>query len=267
MGQPKFYVTVKMLSFYMQKLNIFAYICTVKSTDLIIDRINEIGEGIVFTYSDLSLPSEMQSAAAMSLSRMVAENKLKKVSKGKFYKPHNSRLGTMSPALDELMKDLIYKDGRTIGYITGVPAFAQLGLTTQISSQIKIGSKNYRRPFERGGYIISYIKQENEISNKSIPLLRFLDTLRFIKKIPACTVDNAINILLQKLTSFTEQEIQNLQDYSKNYTASTRALLGAMLELSGFSDNSLKATLNPLSTYKVGVSNNILPNKSNWNIL
>ena len=38
----------------MQKINIFAYICTVKSTDLIIDRINEIGEGIVFTYSDLS---------------------------------------------------------------------------------------------------------------------------------------------------------------------------------------------------------------------
>lgn len=238
-----------------------------KSTEMIIERIKEIGEGKVFTYSDLLLPSKMQSAAAMSLSRMVAENKLKKVGKGKFYKPLFSRLGEMSPSLDELTNDLLYKEGQTIGYITGVPAFAQLGLTTQISSQIKIGSKTYRRPFKRGGYLISYIKQENEISNKSIPLLRFLDALRFIKKIPACTIGDAIRILLKKLPSFTEQEIQNLVYYSINYPASTRALLGAMLEHSGFSENSLKATLNPLSTYKVGVSINILPNKSNWNIL
>ena len=238
-----------------------------KSTEMIIERIKEIGEGKVFTYSDLLLPSKMQSAAAMSLSRMVAENKLKKVGKGKFYKPLFSRLGEMSPSLDELTNDLLYKEGQPIGYITGVPAFAQLGLTTQISSQIKIGSKTYRRPFKRGGYLISFIKQENEISNKSIPLLRFLDALRFIKKIPACTIDDAIRILLKKLLSFTEQEIQNLVYYSINYPASTRALLGAMLELSGFSENSLKATLNPLSTYKVGVSINILPNKSNWNIL
>ena len=251
----------------MQKLNIFSYLCTMKSTDLIIERINKIGEGKIFTYKDLMLPLAMQSAAAMSLSRMVAENKLKKAGKGKFYKPLYSRLGEMSPALEELTKDLLNKDGRTIGYITGVPAFAQLGLTTQISSQIKIGSKTYRRPLERGGYEISYIKQENEINNNSIPLLRYLDALRFIKKIPACTIDEAIKILLQKLLSFTEQEIKNLLDYSKNYPSSTRALLGAILELSGFSDNSLKATLNPLTTYKLGVSTNVLPNKSNWNIL
>ena len=238
-----------------------------KSTDLIINRINEIGEGKIFTYSDLILPLEMQSAAAMSLSRMVAENKLKKAGKGKFYKPLYSRLGEMSPALEELTKDLLYKDGQTIGYITGVPAFAQLGLTTQISSEIKIGSKNYRRPLERGGYEISYVKQENEINNESIPLLRYLDALRYIKKIPSCTVDSAIKILLQKIPSFTEKEIQNLQVNSSNYSASTRALLGSMLELSGFSDNSLKATLNPLTTYKLGVSTSILPNKSNWNIL
>lgn len=238
-----------------------------KSTDKIFERINEIGEGKVFTYSDLSLPKAMQPAAAMSLSRMVAKNKLKRVGKGKFYKPLTSRLGEMSPTFDELTKDLLYKNGQTIGYITGVPAFAQLGLTTQISSQIKIGSKTYRRPFELGGYEISFIKQRNEINTKNIQLLRFLDALRFIKRIPACTVDDAVKILIGKLPTFSKEEIQNLQYYSKKYPASTRALLGAMLEIYGISENSLKSTLNPLSTYKIGVSSKILTNKSNWHIL
>lgn len=238
-----------------------------KTTETILKRLDKIPNGVVFDYAELNLPAEMQLSGAKALSRMVAENKLKKVGKGKFYKPLYSRLGEMSPVLDEFTKDLLYKDGKAVGYITGIPAFAQLGLTTQISSQIKIGSKSYRRPLERGGYGISYIKQENEITIESIPLLRFLDALRFIKKIPACTVDNGIKILLKKLSSFTQQDFQNLQNYSKHYPASTRALLGAMLELSGYDDNGLKATLNPLTTYKIGVSINILPNKSNWNIL
>lgn len=256
-----------MSSFYMQKLDIFVYLCTMKTTETILKQIDKIPNAVVFDYTDLNLPAEMQLSGAKALSRMVAENKLKKVGKGKFYKPLYSRLGEMSPGLDELTKDLLYKDGKEIGYITGVPAFAQLGLTTQISSQIKIGSKSYRRPFERGGYEIAYIKQENEITIESIPLLRFLDALRFIKKIPACTVDNGITILLKKLTFFTPLEFQKIQDYSEYYPASTRALLGAMLELSGYEDNALKDTLNPLSTYKIGVSANILPNKLNWNIL
>lgn len=238
-----------------------------KTTEAVLKQLDKIPNGVVFDYTELNLPSEMQLSGAKALSRMVAENKLKKVGKGKFYKPLKSRLGEMSPILDELTKDLLYKDGKAIGYITGVPAFAQLGLTTQVSSQIKIGSKSYRRPLERGGYGISYISQDNDITAESIPLLRLLDAIRFIKKIPACTVDNGVKIILKKLSSFTPQDLQKLQDYSKHYPASTRALLGAMLELSEYDDNGLKETLNPFSRYNIGVSAKILPNKSNWNIL
>ena len=256
-----------MLSFYMQKLNIFVYICTMKSTEMIIERINEIGEGRVFTYSDLLLPQEMQAAAAMSLSRMVAENKLNKVGKGKFYKPVYSRFGAMKPLVDELTKDLLYKDGKIIGYITGVPIFAQMGLTTQISSKVLIGSKSYRRPLMRGGYEISFTRQENEITEDNIPLLRFLDAIRFVKKIPACTPDNATKILLDKISSFNNSEIDSLIKLSSSYPASTRALLGAMLENSGFEVLKLKSSINPLTKYNIGVSAEILPTKSNWNIL
>lgn len=238
-----------------------------KSTDIIIERLNKIGEGKVFTYLDLSLPQEMQSAAAMSLSRMVAENKLKKVGKGKFYKPAYSRLGEMRPLIDELTKDLLYKDGKIIGYITGIPMFAQMGLTTQITSKVLIGSRSYRRPLMRGGYEITYTRQENDITEDNIPILRFLDAIRFVKKIPACTPDNAIRILLDKLASFDNSEIKSLFQLSSTYPASTRALLGAMLESKGYDASLLKMSLNPLTKYNIGISAEILPNKSSWNIL
>ena len=238
-----------------------------KSTDIIIKRINEIGEGVVFTYLDLSLPQDMQSAAAMSLSRMVAENKLKKVGKGKFYKPVYTRLGAMTPLLDELTKDLLYKDGKIIGYITGVPIFAQMGLTTQISSKLLIGSKSYRRPLTRGGYEISFIKQENEITEYNIPLLRFLDAIRFVKKIPACTPDHAVKQFLEKISSFNSPEVDQLVQLSFSYPASTRALLGAILENKGIKAPLLKSNLNPLTKFNINISAEILPNKSNWNIL
>lgn len=238
-----------------------------KTTDLIIERINKIGSGKVFTYLDLSLPQEMQSAAAMSLSRMVAENKLKKVGKGKFYKPAYSRLGEMSPLIDEITKDLLYKDGKIIGYVTGLPIFAQMGLTTQISSKILIGSKSYRRPLRRGGYEIVYTRQDNDLTEDNIPMLRFLDAIRFLKKIPAITPDNAIRILWDKVASFDNNEIKSLIQLSLTYSASTRAVLGAMLERNGYEASRLKESLNPLTKYKIDISAEILPNKSNWNIL
>ena len=238
-----------------------------KTPELILQRINSIRSGIIFNYKDLQIPQELTAATAMSLSRMVMEGKLKKIGKGKFYKPSYTRLGEMRPILDEVAKDFLVKDGKIIGYITGVPAFAQLGLTTQITSDIVIGSNNYRRPLERCGYKISFVRQNNKITEDNIPLLRFLDALQSIKKIPACTPNYAIQILLRKLFSFKREERVTLKKLALNYTASTRALLGAMLETKELDVEELKKTLNPLTKYKLNISERILPNKSNWNII
>lgn len=251
----------------MQKLNIFLYICTMKTTEALIKRIEKIGEGTVFTYSDLKLPPDMQAAAAMALSRMVAENKLRKAGKGKFYKPIYSRLGETTPMMEEMTKDLLYKDGKLTGYVTGVPIFAQMGLTTQISSKILIGSRFYRRPLVRGGYEIAFTRQENPITEDNISLLRFLDAIRFIKKIPSCTPDNAVKILLNKLSLFPNEVINSIIQLASSYSPSTRALLGAMLESIGYDVSILKSSINPLSRYNIGISLNTLSNKSDWHIL
>ena len=42
-------------------------------------------------------------------------------------------------------------------YITGTAAFASMGLTTQISSSILVGTNKYRRPITRNGVKISFL--------------------------------------------------------------------------------------------------------------
>ena len=242
------------------------YLCCVKSTELIPQRIKAIGEGVVFGYADLLLPDDMQTAATMTLSRMVAEGSLRKVGKGKFYKPVVSRLGEMPPMIEQLTKDLLFKDGERIGYITGVPAFSQMGLTTQISSKILIGTRTYRRPLKRGGYEIAYTVQSNEITDTSIPLIRILDALKNNKKIPATSPDAVATIIREQLKKLSDDERTLLISYAINYAPAVRALSGMILENIGCFNAQLKATLNPFTRYSIGISDNLFPNKSNWNI-
>lgn len=233
---------------------------------LLRDKLNEINDGVIFGYADLNLAPEIVPAASVALSRMVAQNKLKKIGRGKFYKPIKSRLGELEPLLDEQLKDLLYRDGKITGYITGIPVFSQMGLTSQFSSDILIGSSQYRRPLIRGNYKISFCKQANKITRETIPLLRFLDAIKLIKKIPGCTADKAARSISKLIDGFSKSEIKSLIEFSYNYPPSTRALLGAILENKGIVAEEIKKSLNPLSKFSMGINTEFLPNQANWNI-
>ncbi len=238
-----------------------------KATDLINDAINTQVNGMVFDYSDLRLPNKFSLAASKALSRMVKSGKLRKVGKGKFYKPKFTRLGELPPMIEGLTRDLLYKGGKRVGYITGTQAFSQIGLTTQISSKIIIGSNYYRRPLKRGGYDISYTKQPNEITEENVTLLRYLDALKFIKEIPAATPDFVIMHMKSIIKSLSEEEVSRMVKLSKQYPASTRALLGAIIESESGIEENLRLTLNAFTKYKIGVSLKSLPNKAKWNVI
>ena len=64
------------------------------------------------------------------------------------------------------------------------------------------------------------------------------------------------------------EERNNLYKLSFDYNPATRALLGAILELIEGSEytKKLRKTLNNITSYKIGINPEIIPNKKKWNI-
>ena len=120
------------------------------------DKLSSIPAGIVLTPKDFGVETRYQPALAKALSRLVLQGELQKIAKGKYYIPKQTIFGKLKPTDSELVKDFLEQNGRVVGYITGTTAFASMGLTTQISSSMLIGTNKYRRPVIRNGVKISF---------------------------------------------------------------------------------------------------------------
>jgi hypothetical protein len=105
---------------------------------------------------------------------MAATGKIMKLSKGKFYKPELTPFGELPPDQYQVVKDLLERNRKIIGYITGLGVYSQLGLTTQISNVIQIGRNELRPTLVRGRYKIKFVKHKNARTKDNIPLLQRL---------------------------------------------------------------------------------------------
>ncbi len=199
---------------------------------------------------------------------MALSGKIGKLAKGKFYKPESTVFGTLLPDQSQIVKDLLEKDGKLIGYLTGYSIYNKLGLSTQISNTIQIGKNEVRPSLKRDRFKISFVKQKNNISKENIPLLQILDTIRFIKKIPDTTIAVSCNRLLTIIQKLSRKEKSTLTRLAFKYPPSTRALLGAFWEQLGEKEQLplLKKSLNPITAYKLEIPANILSTTEIWNI-
>lgn len=231
------------------------------------EKVLRLKEGTVVTLADFDLPMEQQPALNVTLNRLVAEGVLRRLSKGRFYREKASMFGPLPPSETEVVKDFLTKNGKTVGYITGTQAFAELGLTTQISSRLLVGTNKYRRAVTRGQYTVSFLLQPNPIKDEEIEMYRILDALRLVREIPATPPDEAVRFLMGLLGRMTEEDRKRLTELAQGYTPYVRALLGAMLEQAGFSAYGLKQGLNGVTSYKLPVTERVLANKKKWNIV
>lgn len=222
----------------------------------------------VFTYKDLNLPSNMSANVIRKLNRMVEAGIITKLSKGRYYKPRQTVFGTLKPSQEEIVKDLLKKDGKTVGYLTGYSIFNQLGLTTQISNIIEIGTNVRRNKMRRGNYEIRFMLQLNPIRPSDIPLLQYLDAIRAIKNIPNASPSNSYQRLKTIMSNIDEKSVRRMITLAQNYSPMARALTGAMLEsvFGSAISEPLYKTLNPVTYYKVGLDN-ITPELYKWRIL
>ena len=231
--------------------------------------VSDFPDDFVFVASDLNSDISQRDMAARALQRMAKRGEISKLSNGKYFKPRITMFGALKPSPAQIAKEYLVKDGRTIGYLTGGAAFSQYSLTTQISSEIQIGTNQYRRPLKRGNYRISFVLQPNSIPEAEIDLLRLLDCIRFIKEIPGTTPNEACKRIMLIVGGLDEEQQLKLAQYALRYTPYVRALLGAIMENTGASEiitEPLRQSLNGISKYRLPIKGDTLPNKINWRI-
>lgn len=231
--------------------------------------VSKFPDDFVFAVSDLDCDVSQRAAAARALQRMAENGEISKLSNGKYYKPRITVFGNLRPSPAQVAKEFLVKDGRVIGYLTGAIAFSQYSLTTQISSGIQIGTNCYRRPLKRGNYNISFVLQPNKITEDAIDLFRLLDCLKFIKKIPGTSPNEACKRIICIIKGLDDNEKKKMAEYALNYAPSVKALLGAIMEHLGCGDSivePLRQSLNGISRYRIPITDTILPNKTKWRI-
>ena len=239
-----------------------------KTSVLVQDKISCFPKGYVFTYVEFCTQVSKKEAVIKHLNRMVERGDISKLSKGKYYKSQETIFGTLLPDQYQIVKDLIGKRDNITGYLTGYSYFNSMGLTTQVSNVIQIAKNETRPATKRGSFKILFIKQKNLINKENIPLLRILDALRFIKKIPDTNIDTSCVIIKKILKNLNTNELFLIQKLALKYPPSTRALLGALLELNNQKIvGSLKKSLNPITQYNLGISEKTVPTINNWNII
>ncbi|HUW91755.1 MAG TPA: DUF6088 family protein [Bacteroidales bacterium] len=239
-----------------------------KITDIVVNRINRFKSGYVFTYDDFDIPVDKSEALKKALSRLVASGKIVRLSKGQFYKPEISDFGTLRPSEYQVVKDMLEDEQKIIGYLTGVSALNKLGLTTQLSNTIQIGTNIDRKPMKRGKYNIRFIQQKNTITKDNIYLLQILDSIRFINRIPDSDITKSCIMIIALIKDLFETDRILIAKYALKYSPGTRALTGAILDNVSKTEitTQLLASLNPVTVYVFNIRNEVLANKQKWRI-
>ena len=226
-------------------------------------------DGSVFDYAQLEIGSDQFVTAAQSLSRLTKKGVISRLSRGKYYKPQQSKFGNSRPRESAIVNALTIKQNKKIGYLTGLSVYNQLGLTSQVSNTLVIATANPLQPKKIEGYNVKYVRRTVSFSEEDIPLLQLLDALRDIKTIPDSNPDDSFNILKERIADLSKVKRERLISLALSFNPGTRALLGALIEnyFKGVSVSKLRQSINRISVFETGVSSEVLPNKNSWNLI
>lgn len=232
-------------------------------------RIKNLPEGKTFGYNNLRIAREDYTTAAKALERLQKQGIIKKVSKGVFYKPEQTVFGELKPDYSELLRSYLFENGKRIAYETGTSLYNRMGLTTQLAFRIKIASRGKRININRGTLKADAVKSYAEVTDSNYETLGILDAFKDMKRIPDCSETQAVSRLSAIVKKLNDKQIASLIKYALLYPPRVRALVGAILENNGSKLKgleNLKASINPLTTIKLGLKETDLPNKSKWYI-
>ncbi|MDO6430867.1 DUF6088 family protein [Flavitalea sp. BT771] len=226
-------------------------------------QVAALGDGQVLT---IMMEGQTEVAYYKALSRMVKAGKLVRLEKGKYYKPRNSRFGTLRPSEMEIVKTFTQRGGKTVGYLTGNALYNQWRLTTQVPNKITIARCSRLPEREISGYKLKFVVRPFPFREADIPMLQLLDALTDIRQIPDTSPATVIPLLVAKMKELQPSQLNRLTRLALEYPPSTRALLGALLD-THFAEQKtgqLQASLNPLTRYQLAGIEALVSDKSKW---
>jgi predicted transcriptional regulator of viral defense system len=112
-------------------------------------KIKRFRKEYVFNIDDLKIDTSERRSASAILAQLVKSGKLRRLAKGRYYKPRFGILKELKPGTNEVIKDLLIKGKNPIGYISGYSIFNKLNLTSQLSNTIQIATNQNREPIKR----------------------------------------------------------------------------------------------------------------------
>lgn len=238
-----------------------------KVAERIRNTIQTIPESQPFGYADLGIETTNFYSAAKALERMQQKGTIKKISKGVFYIPRKTIFGELGPDSNGILERYLFENGKRVAYETGFSLYNRLGLTTQMAFKIKVATKGNPIKIDIGTLKVSSVKSYVAVTDQNYQLLGFLDALKDIKRIPDCSVLQAVKRMSFLIKDLTAKEKNELIQYALFYPARVRALLGAILENLQLNLNldELKKSLNPLTKVKLSIKETELPTINNWN--
>ncbi len=227
-------------------------------------RVSQKPLGELITYGEFKDLSNF-SAVSSTLKRLQKSGIVKRLAKGMYYRPEKTKYGVLPPKENEILRAVLKAKNKA--YVSGMTAFNALGLTNQVPNIVVIAGEGTPRMRNIGQLKIKFVKGEGSGNPNDIKLLQLLDAMQSIKKISGTSVADAFFILKQKIEAMSDDEIKKLASLAQNRRPLTRALLGAIIEKKYPEDSQkLGKSLNSLTVYRIGISEELLTNKKKWKI-
>jgi len=204
------------------------------------------------------------SAVAMTLSRLARKGVVRRLRKGVYYRPKKTRFGELKPDAVRVVSTVL--DSKGVDWRpSGLAAWNALGLTTQISGVPTLAVA--RR--------VSVEAPETAVRLRVVPTVHALsaeeraalDALRDLRRIPDTTPEATIRRLVD-LCRAGRLAFARMTRAAHREPPRVRALLGligTLLREDSGALAKLKESLNPITTFKLGLAGHF-PEAANWNI-
>lgn len=219
----------------------------------IIEQINNMESGKIFTFKDLAFPHEKFANVSVILSEKSKKGELVRIEKGAYYKPRKSTLGlgNLPVYQDEQLK---YLTEKLNGYITGAYIYNKMGLTEQVPSVITIATSRVVRRFSFKKLVIETVKSyvREPVNDDILIYLRLLDAIKDIKKIPGRTEQDVYEILKHRyFESYDYPVLNKIVSLAVSYPPRVRKILSDILEDVKYPDlqKKLSQTLIPTTRF------------------